>query len=438
MGVFTNTDGVTTGQMQLGVDGPMLMNDAGVVKVFAADGTTPASIAVDQISGDVRQKAGTAIQTANGQGVKLNDADGSNSVTIKAPATVPADVTITMPSTAGASGQVLKTDGTGNLSWADVMSGSPFWLEPVRLATVSGFTVTYSNGASGVGATLTSVSNVALTIDGFAAAVGDRVLIKNQTATAQNGVYVVTATGSVGAQFVLTRAADMDTGTEFAARAVLVRQGSGNQDRGYICTNDTDVVVGTTAVNFAHFAGASVPFSLLDPALVVNSTETVAANSSSDLTLPTTKAVADFVNAGVLGAVKLYSFQVELSATNTIPASGSISLVTTAVMVNPSLVGQIVADTYLVFDQSVNLQVGVAQADGSPSLAGGPDAIKFLGSYAVQSQTKKVVNAFVGCDVARKLQILLVNQTATPMVSGKILVYVYVSTFAETKKSLPA
>ena len=65
---------------------------------------------------------------------------------------------------------------------------------------------TYNNGAG----TLTASSNGALSIDGSVTiSTNDRILVKNQTDTKQNGIYVVTATGDGSNPFVLTRAGDV-------------------------------------------------------------------------------------------------------------------------------------------------------------------------------------------------------------------------------------
>jgi hypothetical protein len=56
--------------------------------------------------------------------VSLWDGDQSNYVFIQAPAVVSANVTLTLPSTAGSNGQVLTTNGTGTLSWTTPSGGS--------------------------------------------------------------------------------------------------------------------------------------------------------------------------------------------------------------------------------------------------------------------------------------------------------------------------
>jgi hypothetical protein len=70
--------------------------------------------------------------------------------------------------------------------------------------------VTYSNGASGIGATLTENSAAALVVDGYTSLLGDRLLVKNQASAFQNGVYTMTTLGTGIIPFVLTRALDFD------------------------------------------------------------------------------------------------------------------------------------------------------------------------------------------------------------------------------------
>ena len=84
-------------------------------------------------------------------------------------------------------------------------------VSPNLVATTANLTATYDNGTSGVGATLTnSGTQAALVIDGVTLTVGNRVLVKDQTTTLQNGIYTVTSTGSVSTNWVLTRATDYD------------------------------------------------------------------------------------------------------------------------------------------------------------------------------------------------------------------------------------
>ena len=77
------------------------------------------------------------------------------------------------------------------------------------VATTANLTATYANGTTGVGATLTnSGTQSTLVIDGVTLAAGNRVLVKDQTAALQNGIYTVTNTGSTNTNWILTRSND--------------------------------------------------------------------------------------------------------------------------------------------------------------------------------------------------------------------------------------
>ena len=57
------------------------------------------------------------LQVGFASNLKLGDSDNSNFVNIKSPSTLSADYTLTLPADDGNSGQILATDGSGNLSW---------------------------------------------------------------------------------------------------------------------------------------------------------------------------------------------------------------------------------------------------------------------------------------------------------------------------------
>jgi hypothetical protein len=88
-------------------------------------------------------------------------------------------------------------------------------------------------------------------IDGVTLAAGNRVLVKNQSTPAENGVYVFATSGSA-----MTRATDMDQGAEFPSSFLFTEEGAINQDTGWVCTTNAPVTVGTTAIVFAQFSGA--------------------------------------------------------------------------------------------------------------------------------------------------------------------------------------
>lgn len=88
------------------------------------------------------------------------------------------------------------------------------------------------------------------TIDGVSLVAGDRVLVKNQTNGAENGIYVV-ASGA------WSRASDADSNAEVTAGLfVWVEEGTTNADTGWVLTTNNPIVLGTTALTFAQFSGA--------------------------------------------------------------------------------------------------------------------------------------------------------------------------------------
>lgn len=86
--------------------------------------------------------------------LRLEDADGSNYVAIKAPAVVASNVTLTLPDSAGSSGQTLITNGSGTLSWGNFNSGTV-----TSVATGSGLS----------GGTITGTGTISLDIPGLTA-----------------------------------------------------------------------------------------------------------------------------------------------------------------------------------------------------------------------------------------------------------------------------
>ena len=139
--------------------------------------------------------------------------------------------------------------------------------DAVVAGTTATLTVTYANGTSGVGATLTNAGTQAVfSIDNVTPVVGDRVLIKNQTSTFQNGIYTVTNVGSGSTNWVLTRATDYDNSTPgevnagdmvyIVAPAAEFSTTPTQQNTGWIMNTTGLITVGTSAITFAQSSGS--------------------------------------------------------------------------------------------------------------------------------------------------------------------------------------
>lgn len=102
-----------------------------------------------------------------------------------------------------------------------------------------------------------STGNVSLaapgtTLDGITLSNPMRILLKDQTAPAENGIYVWTASGAA-----LTRALDADSWDELSGSTVTVQRGTVNADRVYRITADDGGTLGTTAVTTSQVGGGA-------------------------------------------------------------------------------------------------------------------------------------------------------------------------------------
>ena len=125
------------------------------------------------------------------------------------------------------------------------------------LATQTGGTVTYNNGTAGVGATIT-LSVALTTLDGYSLANTNRILVKDETNQAYNGVYTWATGGTV-----LTRSTDTDsygTGTGDLSENdyFFVQNGNVNKGTSYVCTTAGTITFGTTSITFAQFSTSQV------------------------------------------------------------------------------------------------------------------------------------------------------------------------------------
>ena len=138
----------------------------------------------------------------------------------------------------------------------------------VQAASVSAFNeaaLVYNNGTAGVGATLTRVSSfITFVIDGYFPSVNQRVLIKDQTTQAWNGIYTVTTVGSPSVGFVLTRATDADTYGPGANQLSLnsyffVQNGTVNKGTAYVLSAPSGTITfGTSNIQFAEFSSSQI------------------------------------------------------------------------------------------------------------------------------------------------------------------------------------
>ena len=142
-------------------------------------------------------------------------------------------------------------------AWVRVSDGLP-WKPNCRAKTTAALAAnTYANGTAGVGATLTANANGALAAqDGVTLVAADRLLVANEAAGANNGLYVVTQVGTAGLPYILTRATDADSAAELVNATTKISEGTAAADQEWQCTTNATITVGTTALVFAQASGS--------------------------------------------------------------------------------------------------------------------------------------------------------------------------------------
>jgi hypothetical protein len=151
----------------------------------------------------------------------------------------------------GTYGQDFLRWNINNNAW-EATVGNATWHQAAALASTGPLPAcTYNNGptSNGVGATLTGNANGLLTVDGVSAAVGLRILVKDQANPVHNGIYVATAAGDSTHPFILTRAVDYDDSTDIAEGDCVSVGGAGSVNGKTVWTMDTGggaIAIGTT------------------------------------------------------------------------------------------------------------------------------------------------------------------------------------------------
>lgn len=130
------------------------------------------------------------------------------------------------------------TDAVTKQQLDNAVAGLAWKSRPVRAATT-------------VAGTLASSFENGDVIDGVTLVTGDRILVKDQAAGAENGIYTVNASGAP------TRASDADSSAELVNATVVVSEGTVNADKAFTQTTNAPITVGTTALVWGPVGGGT-------------------------------------------------------------------------------------------------------------------------------------------------------------------------------------
>lgn len=120
-------------------------------------------------------------------------------------------------------------------NYVDGLVGSGvYWKEPARVASTGN--VNISNPGTD-------------TFDGVQISSGDRIVLKDQTSQAENGVYDFNGSSSA-----LTRSDDANTADELNGLAIFIKEGNDNADQGFVQTSEI-ATLGSDNVVFVQFTG---------------------------------------------------------------------------------------------------------------------------------------------------------------------------------------
>jgi hypothetical protein len=285
----------------------------------------------------------------------------------------------------------------------------------VELATTGNLVSTYDNGVSGVGATLTSTTNGAFpTIDGVTLTStvqgSNGVLVKNQTASAQNGRYNLTTVGDAGTPWVLTRCPLCDESSEIPGAFTFVKSGTLFGGTGWVQTvlDPSTFVIGTDAIIVVQFAGAG--------AFTAGTGLTLTGNVFS---------ITDVGTAGTYGTAS----QVPVFTTN---AQGQVTGVTnTAIAIAAGAVSGLAASATTDTTNASNIAAGtlpVARLNGSYTgitgvgtlTAGTWNATTIAPNYGGTGLTSYTVGDIIYADGTTSLAKLTGVATGNALISGGV------------------
>ena len=158
------------------------------------------------------------------------------------------------------------------------------------------------------------------TLDGITLATGNKVLVKNQTTVADNGIYTVVASGTA------SRNTDYDSIAELAGQIVVVQEGSTHADDLFLCTTDTSATLGVSDITFTQVfpssGGTVTQVAVADAGASEFTVTGSPITSSGTISL----AVNSIANTKITGLGTASTQDVGTSANNVVQLNGSAQL----------------------------------------------------------------------------------------------------------------
>jgi len=263
-----------------------------------------------------------------------------------------------------------------NKNYLDFFAAGISWKQPVVCGTTTNITL------SGL-----------QTIDGITVVSGDRVLVKSQSAPAQNGIYLASATA-------WSRAPDADTWNELISALVFIESGSTLAGSAWYCTIQPGGTIGTTPIVWSNFSVAATytngtGLNLIDYVFsIANTGVSAAAYGSASKTLTAT------VNAQgqltVLAATDIAIANTQVSGLGTMSTQSASSVAITGGSIDGTTIGGSVAGAITGTTITANTQFSGA----GTGLTGTASGLSIGGNAATATTATNATNAVTTTNIA--------------------------------------
>jgi len=263
-----------------------------------------------------------------------------------------------------------------NKNYLDFYAAGISWKQPVVCGTTTNITL------SGL-----------QTIDGVTVVSGNRVLVKDQSAPAQNGIYLASATA-------WSRAPDADSWNELISALVFVESGNTLAGSAWYCTIQPGGTIGTTPITWSNFSVAATytngtGLNLIDYVFsIANTGVTAAAYGSASKTLTAT------VNAQgqltVLAATDIAIANTQVSGLGTMSTQSASSVAITGGSIDGATIGGSVAGAITGTTITANTQFSGA----GTGLTGTASGLSIGGNAATATTATNATNAVTATNIA--------------------------------------
>jgi hypothetical protein len=238
--------------------GTTQLTDGGVTNVKLANTDTTlgsTALTLGQTVTDIAGLTSAVVDDLTLNGVDISTTAGNKDITLTPHGTGVVTVPSGYKDRAGFGSDALATK-----EYVDGFTSGLDVKESCRITTTANLTVTYDQ----INARLDNAdTQAAITLDGVALALNDRVLVKDQTEKRQNGIYYVSIIGDGSTNWRLVRATDANSGAKLTGGSfTFVEEGTVNSDNGYTFTHSGSPTMsdGTlsnnTELGVSQFSGA--------------------------------------------------------------------------------------------------------------------------------------------------------------------------------------